>query len=105
RTSQAGPLEVQTTLDPAVMGGNAIHIYVLNGKTGQPFSGARELNVSEELRSKGIGPLVQVPVSAGPGHYIVSGVTLPARGIWSVRVTVRVSAFDEYSVNEMIPVR
>ena len=105
RTSQAGPLEVQTTVDPAAVGGNVIHIYVLDGKTGQPFSGARGLTVSEELEPKGIGPLVQIPASAGPGHYIASGVTLPVRGTWRVRVNVRVSAFDEYTVTELIPVR
>jgi hypothetical protein len=41
---------------------------------------------------------------AGPGHYVITNASLGVAGKWSMRVTARVSAFDEYATTLKVPV-
>ena len=52
-----------------------------------------------------IGPLPLEPQRAGPGHYTVQGAPLNVAGDWDLDVTMRVSAFDQYTAKTEVPIR
>ena len=72
-----GPLRLEATMDPARVGPNELHLYLLRASDGTPFDGTKELTVTLALPGKGIGPLAARAREAGPGHYVVD--TRPAR--------------------------
>lgn len=104
-TRTIGPAQLQVTVDPARVGTNEVHLYLINPKDGTQFTGAREVNLAESLPAKGIGPLNQGADKAGPGHYVLPAALLNVPGTWQVQITVRVSQFDEYTTVVKVPVR
>jgi copper transport protein len=104
-TRTLGALQLQVTLDPARVGSNELHLYLLDARTGAPFRRARQLTVSASLPAKDIGPLPQTPQVAGPGHYVVQNAVLGVRGRWRLALGVRTSAFDETTTDVEVPVR
>jgi copper transport protein len=104
-TQRIGPLDLQMTVDPARVGPNQVHLYLLNAKDGAPFTGTKELRAKASLPGRGIGPLDLTLHRAGPGHYVADAVTLSPGGDWRVAVTDRVSDFDEYTTTVKVPVR
>jgi copper transport protein len=104
-TGTVGPAQLEMTVDPARVGANQVHLYLLNPKDGSQFTGAKEVDVSAMMPSKGIGPLEQTAVKAGPGHYIDSSAVLGVPGKWHLTVTVRTSPFDEYTKMFEVTVR
>jgi len=105
KSFEAGPVLVQMTVDPARVGGNTVHLLLSDPKTGVSYTKAIDVRASETLSERSLGPLTQRAHRAGPGHWIVTGAPLPAAGAWKFEVTVRVSAFDEYSGRATVPVR
>ena len=59
-----GPAELEMTVEPAKVGLNTIHLYLINAKTGTQFTATKELTATAKLPSKGIGPL---PLQANLG--------------------------------------
>jgi copper transport protein len=104
-SGRVGPAQLEMTVDPARVGDNQIHLYLLNPKDGSQFRGAKEVDVSAIMPSKGIGPLQQGAVKAGPGHYIDSAALLGVPGNWHLTVTVRTSAFDQFTKMFEVDVR
>ena len=104
-TQRIGPLDLQMTVDPARVGPNQVHLYLLNAKDGAPFTGTKELRAKASLPGRGIGPLDLTLHRAGPGHYVADAVTLSPGGAWRIAVTDRVSDFDEYETTVKVPVR
>jgi len=104
-TTNIGPEQLQLVLDPARVGSNQLHLYLIDPKTGAPIDNAQQLTVAESLPSKQIGPLNQSGVKSGPGHYTVPGVLLNVPGTWSLAVTILVSKFDEYTATVKVPVQ
>jgi copper transport protein len=100
-----GPQRLQVTIDPARIGANELHVYLLDARTGAPFTGTKELRVDASLPAKRIGPLHQQVVPGGPGHFIVSAMQLAPGGTWRITVTNRVSDFDEHEATLKVPVR
>ena len=100
-----GPLRLEATVDPARLGPNEIHLYVLDAKDGSPFSATKELTVTLALPDEKIGPLPAKARAAGPGHYVVDTVQLVPAGDWRLHVTSRVSEFDQYEGSLTVPVR
>jgi copper transport protein len=100
-----GPLRLEATVDPARVGPNEIHLYVLKASDGTPFDATKELTVTLALPSKHIGPLPAKARAAGPGHYVVDALQLIPAGDWRLRVTSRISAFDEYETTLKVPVQ
>jgi copper transport protein len=99
----AGPYSVDLTVDPARVGANAVHIYLL-AKNGQPAR-ADEARVSASLPSNGIGPLRPRAAVAGPGHYVVPAATFPLAGRWRIELAVRRGEFDEWTTTFDVPIR
>jgi len=104
-TTRVGPAQLQLTVDPARVGANAIHLYLIDPRDGSQYRGAKEVDVQERLPAKSIGPLEQTASLAGPGHYVVPDAVLGVQGTWEVQVAVRVSAFDEHLTTLEVPVR
>ena len=100
-----GPLRLDTTLDPARVGANELHLYLLRARDGSPSSATKELTVTFALPGKQIGPLSAKAREAGPGHYVVDTVALVPAGDWRLHVTSRVSEFDQYEATLKVPVR
>lgn len=104
-TTALGPSELQMTVDPARPGPNTIHVYLIDQKTGAQFAASKELDVMAKLPSKGIGPLHLQSDPAGPGHYVLGAAALSPAGTWELRITDRVSEFQEYSTTVQVPIR
>ena len=100
-----GPIELQTTVDPARVGANQLHVYLFDARSGAPYTKTKELTVHASLPSKGIGPLHAMMRKAGPGHYVANTLQLVPGGDWKLDVTDRVSDFDEYTTTLKVPVR
>ena len=103
-TSAVGPFELTFTVDPARVGSNEIHLYVLDPKTGQPAA-VDEIRVDASLPAAGIGPLSFPTTPAGPGHALVAAAELPLAGAWRFHLAVRQGEFDEWMASIDIPIR
>lgn len=104
-TTRVGPQELQLTLDPAQVGANVVHLYLIDPRTGAPLDTAKEVDLDARLPSKGIGAIHTQASKAGPGHYVANGLVLGVRGDWQLTVTVRVSDFDEYTKTLTVSIR
>jgi copper transport protein len=100
-----GPLELEMTVDPARVGLNTIHLYLIDAKNGTQFTATKELVATADLPSKGIGPLPLRANLAGPGHYVLNTVALSPGGTWEIQITDRVSEFEQYSRTVKVSVR
>jgi copper transport protein len=102
--TKLGPAELEMTVEPAQVGLNAIHLYLIDAKDGSQFTATKQLTVTAALPSKQIGPLPLKATVAGPGHYVLSGAQFSPGGTWQVQITDRVSAFDQYSTKVSVPI-
>jgi copper transport protein len=100
-----GPAELELTVEPAEVGLNTIHLYLIDAKTGSQYTATKELVVKAELPAKGIGPLPLRAIPAGPGHYILSSADLSPGGTWEIQFTDRVSEFEEFTRSVKVPIR
>ncbi len=100
-----GPAVLEMTVEPARVGLNTVHLYLIDAKTGTQFTQTKELTATARLPSKGIGPLPLHASLAGPGHYILNSVELTPGGEWDLELNDRVSEFQAYSRTVKVPVR
>ena len=100
-----GPAELEMYLSPARIGPNAIHLYMINAKTGTQFTATKQLTVTAELPSKSIGPLQLKAYISGPGHYTIPAAVLSPAGTWTIEIVDRVSLFDEYIKQIKVAIR
>ena len=100
-----GPAELEMTVEPAKVGLNTIHLYLINASTGTQFTATKELVAKALLPAKGIGPLPLQATPAGPGHYILSSAVLSPGGTWSIQLTDRVSEFEAFTRTIKVPIR
>ncbi|HEY4097279.1 MAG TPA: CopD family protein [Baekduia sp.] len=104
-TSTLGPAQLSLDVDPATVGSNLMHIYLLDPKSGAQYTKTKELTVTATLPSKGIGPLTLTTQPTGPGHYTIPAAVLGAPGTWTLDLTARVSDFDEYDRKVQVKIR
>lgn len=95
---QDGKGTVEVTLDPARVGSDEMHVYVVR-PNGKAFD-VPEVKVAFTLESKGIGPLPIEPDRIATGHWSASGVQIPMAGDWKIAVTVRTSDIDQTTVTK-----
>jgi copper transport protein len=105
RTVAVGPERLELTVDPARVGSNQIHLYLLDPKTGAQYDRAKEVTLAATQPEKRIGPIKETASRAGPGHYIVPAAVLGVPGKWQLTILVRVSDFDQYEAKTEVPVR
>ncbi|MFJ6832737.1 copper resistance CopC/CopD family protein [Streptomyces sp. NPDC091209] len=89
---------VEVTLDPARVGGNDMHVFVVR-PNGKAFD-VPEVKVAFTLTAKNVGPLPVTPDRVATGHWAASGVQIPMAGDWKIAVTVRTSDIDQTTVNK-----
>ncbi|MFF3612357.1 copper resistance CopC/CopD family protein [Streptomyces sp. NPDC002580] len=89
---------VEVTLDPARVGGNEMHVFVVR-PNGKAFD-VPEVKVAFTLASKDVGPLPVTPDRIATGHWTAIGVQLPMAGDWKIAVTVRTSDIDQATVTK-----
>lgn len=99
-----GPAVLEMTLEPAKVGLNTAHIYLINAKDGTQFTDTKELTAVARLPSKGIGPLPLKATVAGPGHYILSSAVLSPGGTWEIEINDRVSEFEQFTRVIKVPI-
>jgi copper transport protein len=99
-----GPAELEMTVEPAKVGLNTIHLYLIDARTGTQFTATKQLTVTAALPSKQIGPLPLKANLAGPGHYVLDAAQFSPGGAWQIQITDRVSAFDQYSKTVTVPI-
>ena len=71
---------------------------------GAPDDGIAEVSVSLTLAGQDLGPFRYEGVKLAPGHYVVSGFSIPAPGTWRMEVLARRGEFDEYTHTFELPV-
>jgi copper transport protein len=103
--STVGPAQLSLDVDPARVGANDIHIYLLDPKSGAQYDKVKELTVTATLPSKGIGPLSLQVQDAGPGHWTIPAAILGAPGTWTLDLAARVSDFDQYERKVTVRIR
>jgi copper transport protein len=101
--STFGPIQLEISVEPARVGANQIHIYMFDAKSGAPYAKAKQVKASASLPEKSIS-LPLEPQLSGPGHYTIPGALLNASGEWRITLTVRTSAFDEYTSTTEVPI-
>lgn len=94
--SAGGSGTVNVIVDPAKVGPDTIHVYIL-GANGQQEA-VPEVDMALSLPARQLGPLTVKLDNTGPGHYTGSNATIPFAGAWQVIVTVRTTAVDEATV-------
>ena len=104
-TTTIGSAELEMTLEPAKVGLNTIHIYLINAKDGTQFTATKELVVSARLPSRGIGPLPLKATPAGPGHYVLNSAVLSPGGTWEIEIMDRTSEFQQSNHTVKVPIR
>jgi copper transport protein len=106
QTVRLGPAQLQVDVDPATVGSNDVHLYLMDPRDGSQWDRAKEVQLSVQQAAKGIGPLEEPMSKAGPGHYVASaGALMGVSGAWTMRIAVRVSAFDQYETTMEVPIR
>lgn len=102
REGEVGPYEYTLTVDPAQVGSNAVHVYLLDS-TGQ-LAKVDEMTLEGTLPEVDVGPLSFDLRPAGPGH-ATGAAELPLPGDWQLDLHVRKGEFDEWSAVMDIPIR
>ncbi len=100
--TRVGPFGLNLIVDPARVGVNEIHLYLLD-RAGRPAEVA-EARLGASLPAAGIGPLRLRTSRAGPGHFVVPAAQLPIGGGWRLQVQVRRGEFDEWLTTVSIPI-
>jgi copper transport protein len=102
-TEMIGPAQIQLTVDPARVGTNLMHIYLLEPTTGAQWDEAQEVRVKLVQPDEKIELGVEAR-KGGPGHYIIDGAVFSTGGDWEVQIAARVSEFDEYAKTIEVPI-
>jgi copper transport protein len=103
-TTTIGPAQLELTVDPARVGENTIHLYLIDARTGAQFTQTKELDVTASLPAKRIGPLPLKANLSGPGHYTFNATSFVPAGTWQLQITDRVSDFNEYLKTVDVPI-
>lgn len=97
-----GEGEVELTVDPGQRGVNEVHVTAV-GSDGRLMAEAGELELSLELESEGIGPIVPDMQVISGGHSMAY-VRIPFSGAWTATVRARVDQFTELSASLELPI-
>ena len=94
------------TVEPARVGLNTVHLYLIDAKTGTQFTQTKELTVTATAPSEGDRPAPAAREPRGPGPLHPELRAAHARAAHgSSQLTDRVSEFQEYSKTIKVPIR
>jgi copper transport protein len=95
-------LRVQVVVDPARVGTNDVHVYVLD-PIGMPID-VVEVTVTLASESLGVGRITQELSNLGAGHYSGRSDDLGLPGTWEVELVIRPDRFSQVTINDTIEV-
>ncbi|MGQ0774709.1 MAG: FixH family protein [Pseudonocardiales bacterium] len=98
----AGQGVVDLAVFPATVGGNEIHLSVLDTFGG--LLDVPETTATLALPARSLGPFAVALRKLGPGHYIGTA-RIPVPGQWQLAVTVRTSDVDQDTITTPIDIR
>jgi copper transport protein len=101
-TTALGSGSVNLVVDPARVGTNSIHLYLLD-ESGRAFE-VQDVALKLSLPSAELGPIDRDAVLAGPGHYQLDGGDLSVAGTWSIEVDARIDKFTEKTATVQVDV-
>jgi copper transport protein len=104
-TSRLGPALVNLTLEPATVGQNDLQIYLSDAQSGDPFDSFTDFSVSLSPPAGELEPVQAEVREAGPGHYVVPAVRLPAKGEWKIRMDGELSQFSDQAGTATVRIR
>ena len=104
-TASLGPADVQLTVDPARVGPNEMHVYLIDKQNGTQYDKVKELKVDLLLPAEKLGPLNPEVRKAGPGHFVMNGALFGVSGEWDVKLNARVSEFDAYYADLKVDIK
>jgi copper transport protein len=93
---------VNLVVDPARVGLNSIHLYLLD-ESGRAL-GAQSVELDLSLPSAELGPIDRTTVLAGPGHFQLDGGDLSVAGEWTIVVKARIDRFTEETATVKVDV-
>jgi len=100
-----GPLDLKVRVEPAVIGANAIHVSLLDTRSGKPFDDTKSITAQATLKKANVGPLDIALRKSGPGRFTADAFQFTLAGEWTIRIVDRVSDFDEYATTITVPIR
>jgi copper transport protein len=100
-----GPLDLNVTVEPAVIGSNTMHVYLFDAKSGAPFDDTQSITAQATLKKANVGPLDIALRTSGPGRFTADAFQFTLAGEWTIRIVDRVSRFDEYATTITVPIR
>jgi copper transport protein len=103
-TKSLGPADLQMTVDPARVGQNVVHVFLIDKKTGTQFTKVKEFRLTLSEPDKQVGPIDARPRKAGPGHWVVNAALFGVAGDWQAQISARVSDFDAYYATVKVPI-
>ncbi len=95
--------QLSLVVDPAKVGTNEIHVYVLD-EAQRPDDSLEKMTLRLALPSESVGPLEQVMDDAGPGHWSLVSSDFTIAGKWDVTAVAEVSKFEDQSVTITVPI-
>ena len=102
--TKLGAAELEMTVEPARVGPNTVHLYLIDARSGAPYTATKELSATAKLPAKDIGPLPLKATLAGPGHYVLNSAVLSPGGDWQITIVDRVSEFESSSRVVKVPI-
>jgi copper transport protein len=96
KEASLGPADLQLTVDPARVGANVMHVYLIDKQTGVQYDKVKQFDMKLSQPGKDVGPIDAGARRAGPGHYVTTGAVFGVSGDWDVSISARVSEFDAY---------
>jgi len=104
RTLDLGPMRLEMVAEPPKAGPVDFHLYLFDRQTGAQIRRVEQLTVELTHPQKRIGPIrLEIPLK-GPAHYELLDHPIGVPGDWQMKVTARVSEFDEYTANATVEV-
>lgn len=95
--------QLSLVVDPARVGTDEIHVYVLD-EAQRPDEALEKMTLRMSLPSKDVGPFEQAMDDAGPGHWSLVSSDFTIAGKWDVTAVAQVSKFEDQSVTITVPI-
>lgn len=103
-SARLGSGSVEVIVDPARVGANELHVYLLDASQGIDDR-YEAITVQASLPAQKIGPLDLPLVKVGPGHFQVVNTRLPLAGTWTVAIAAKLDRFTEVDATVSVRIR
>jgi len=99
-----GRARIDVLVKPATVGHNTIALALVDNRTVQRFTAAKQLSVTATLPRKHIGPLNLLVHQTGAGRYTITGANLRTPGLWTLEIAYRTSGLSQPHGTVLVPI-